>query len=274
MRALRQAFPGLLFSGLALLIGIGGLVLSLTEGGLTRAQFFTPTASPIASATPWQTADQPPTSAPSLYTATLSPTPTPPADCPPPVGWVAVRVRPGEDLSSLSARYHLTTEALRQANCLFSDALLPGTLVYVPPLPTATPIPCGPPVGWTTIRVPGGTTLYRLSLLYRVSVSDLQRANCMGASTFIRAGATFYVPNVPTSTATFTVTPTITDTPTPSLTPTASLTPSLTPTAPSATATLTQTPSATPTNTPTDPPTATPTSTPVPSDTPTLTPTP
>ncbi len=260
MNALRQSFSGLLFIGLALIIGIGGLTLSLTEGGLTRGRFVTSTATLILTPSPAHAIETTPSPAPSIYTPTpiISLTPSPPSDCPPPAGWVAVRVRPEEDLQTLSQRYNLSAEALRQANCLFNENLVAGALVYVPPQPSATPIPCGPPTGWVTIRIPGGVTLYRLSVLYRVSVSSLQKANCMGASTFIRAGSVFYVPNVPTSTATFTPTSTASATLPPSATPTSTATASVTLTfTPSPTTTPSATPDTTPTPTPEDTPSPT-----------------
>jgi hypothetical protein len=77
---------------------------------------------------------------------------------------------------------------------------------------------CGPPSGWVLHTVRTGETLESLSALYRVSVADLQKANCRGTMTFIVPGEKLYVPNVATSTPTFTPTPTLTPTQTPLVT--------------------------------------------------------
>lgn len=83
------------------------------------------------------------------------------------------------------------------------------------PTYTLMAVDCGPPLGWVLHTVRTGETLESLSALYRVSVADLQDANCRGTMTFIVPGEKLYVPNVATSTPTFTPTPTITKTPTP-----------------------------------------------------------
>jgi hypothetical protein len=55
---------------------------------------------------------------------------------------------------------------------------------------------CGPPPGWVLYNVKSGDTLYKISQLYRVSIAQLQEANCLGASTLLRGGQQIYVPNV------------------------------------------------------------------------------
>jgi LysM repeat protein len=39
-----------------------------------------------------------------------------------------------------------------------------------------------------------GDTLYRLSVMYAVTVEQLQQANCMGSSTLLVAGKWIYIP--------------------------------------------------------------------------------
>lgn len=148
--------------------------------------------------------------------ASPSPTATIPAStiCPAPAGWLAYIVQIGDSLENLATRYTVTTSALQEANCLIGVNLLPNTRIYVPPAPTLTPIPCGAPYGWTFYTVKTGDNLYRISLAYRVTIAQLQNANCMGYSTRIKVGQRLSVPNVPTST------PAITNTPTPTITPT------------------------------------------------------
>jgi LysM repeat protein len=94
-----------------------------------------------------------------------------------------------------------------------------------------------------------GDNLYRLSQSYGITVSELQKANCMGGSDLIRVGQIIYVPWWAPHT------------PTPTLIYPATDTPFVIPT---------DTPLVTPSETPTEP---TPSDTPIPSDTPTLVPT-
>ena len=71
-----------------------------------------------------------------------------PSTCRPPSGWYPYRVRAGDTLSGLAAQVGLSVAALQSANCLSSDQILIGQVVYVPrPMP-----PPGGPVG----PIPGG----------------------------------------------------------------------------------------------------------------------
>jgi LysM repeat protein len=204
-----------------------------------------------------------------------SPTPTSATiACPPPAGWSAIVVQPGDTPESLAQIYNISSETLKEANCLVGSSLASGTIFYVPGTPPPTDIPCGPPSGWVYYIVKKGDTLYSIGRAYSVSPAQLQAANCMGSSTTIRIGQKLQVPNVtpimPSSTPTLTNTPApeLTATPTlipPSTTPTVIL-PSLSPTPILATITPplpTETPII-PTDTPISPTlTFTPTSTPV-----------
>ncbi len=196
-------------------------------------------------------------------TETLTP-PPPPTNCPPPAGWVSIIVQMYDTLPGLAQTYRTSIEAIRQANCLVSDQLVAGSFLYIPPLPTATLVPCGAPASWVNYVVQPGDTLFSLSQLFRVSVAELQRANCLGGSTFIQAGKILKVPNVATSTPLHSATPSATfivikeETPTPTLTLPAPTTevPSPTLVPPSDTPPA---PENTPTATSTTPPTTTPT---------------
>ena len=96
----------------------------------------------------------------------------------------------------------------------------PSATPTVSPTPTKTllAVDCGPPSGWVLHTVREGETLDSISALYRVTVAELQKANCRGEMTFIVPGEKFYVPNVATSTPTKTPTPTATFTSTPIIT--------------------------------------------------------
>jgi LysM repeat protein len=249
MRIARQIVTGLLIALASIGIILGVFSLSLAEGGLTGRAPASPTVpSPTwIPSTPFTITDTPAVIAtePSLTpTLTFTPPPTP-VNCPPPVGWIAYLAQPGDTLDLLAFRYKTTTTAIIQANCLLSTTILPGSILYLPPVPTATPIPCGAPAKWVIYIVKPGDTLYNISQLYNITVPELQLANCLN-TTIIRVGQRLYVPPWPPKTFTPTTT---------------------------STATATGSPTATSTETPTTVSTDTPTNTPVPSDTPTTAPT-
>lgn len=65
------------------------------------------------------------------------------------------------------------------------------------PLITNCPIP----ENWVPYTVNPTDSLYRLSVIYGVSVENLQKNNCMGDETVILPGRVIYVPFIPTNTA-------------------------------------------------------------------------
>lgn len=283
---------GVAAASVSFLLVLGSFALAIRESGIPAARLAPFTATFIL--TPVPTATFPvatlPAGAPTFtlqnsgsatlsrtVTATFTPTlPPPPPSCQPPSGWVAIVVAPGETLDSLAQAYGTTVEALALANCLIVDTLLPGTILYVPPLsPTAPPVViCGPPARWVFYFVQPGDTLYHIAWSFGITVSQLQSANCLGGSTTIHVGQRLYVPNVPIRTPIYTLTSTptatLTDTATPLL-PTSTATPTATlPELPSSTPSPTATETPTPTGAPADTPTPTPTPSPIPpSETPT-----
>lgn len=251
MQALRQLGGGLFLGLLSVMIVVGGMSLALAEGYVPQPPATLTATEPALPSAPTGTV------IPLLPSPTETPsaTPVPPTNCPPPTGWTLVLIYPGDTLESLAVRYHTTPAALMAANCLVSPNLLAGYGLYVPPVPTATPIPCGAPFGWVQYIVQPGDNLYRISQLFRVTVSELQQANCLGYSTTIYTGQKLWVPNVATST--------------PPLPPVTIEFPSSTP-VPTNTATPTTTSTVTPTTPPTNtsvPPTETPSPTPTPTGT-------
>ncbi len=167
-------------------------------------------------------------------------------------------IQPGDTLDSIAYRHHTTAAALISANCLGSTSLQPGYGIYAPPIPVYTPFVCHAPYGWVQYTVIPGDTLYHISQLYRITVTDLKHANCL-VSDFIAVGQKLWVPNTPTSTPVATIINIEFDTVTPD--PTYTSTPTATATS-TPTATATWTPTSTPTATGT--PTATPTTPPAP----------
>jgi LysM repeat protein len=259
MKTLFQLTTGLLAALAMVAFVFGALLLSLSEdtgfamAGATAEVEQSPTS-----------ATTPVTPPPGITLVVSSPTPSPsmavpgPTLCPAPLGWRLYTVRAGDQIDILAAEAGVPVDQLVRANCLISATLLPGTLLYLPPLPTATstataaagpsitPIhtftvaapaatntppqaSCGPVRGWVLYTVQPNDTLFKLSQAFGVSVWQLQQANCLN-SNLIRAGTRIYVPNIPTRTPviqdTATPTPTLTETPAPpSLTPTDTLVP-------------------------------------------------
>jgi len=262
MKILRQLGGGLILGLLSIIIIVGAMSLAFAESYVpqpsptstsTKPASLTPVITPIIPTTPSLAST-------ATSTATFTASPILPTTCPPPAGWFLVTIQPGDTLDILTVRYRTTSGELISANCLVSSNLLPGYGIYVPPSPVSTPVPCGAPYGWVQYTIQPGDTLYRISLLYRITLTQLKQANCL-TSDFIAAGQRLWVPNTVTSTPPATIINIEFDT----LTPEPSNTPTPTPTA-------TETPSATPTSTATASPTATPTSTATASPTATSTP--
>ncbi len=275
MKDLRQVILGILAGLLSTALLFGSLSLALVEGNMRQA--LAPSATLPGSPTPTPLGFTPsPTNTllpgqPSL-TPTLTPTPTitlTPA-CPYPSDWIRITVLPGDTLESLAEQYHTTAQIIKTANCLPTDFLVEGNLLYVPPLPTQTPqptatktpIPCGPYPGWVLYTIRPGDTLYSLAGYFNTTVWQLMVANCLPNSN-ITAGELLWVPNLPTPTYVTPPTRTPTRTPTATLTPTSTL-PVYPPTD---TPTPTDTETPTPTDTPTETPTGTPSATPTPTST-------
>ena len=231
MKALRQLGSGFIIGAISLLLVIGGISLSLAETSIPSQP---PTASPtnttfaVEFSSPFPLPTQSTPSTTPTQTLLVS-TNTSQAVCNIPSGWVPITVGANDTLYSIAERYKTTADNLSIGNCLTNTIVTVVSVLYVPLVPTVTVIPCGPPANWIKAHVvKAGENLFRISLLYRTTVSRLQSANCMGSSTIIHVGQVLWVPNVPTSTpavtntATRTPTPTATSTKTPDFsTPTA-----------------------------------------------------
>lgn len=215
MRVLREMGGGLIIAVVSLILVIGGISLSLAENRPPEQPTPTPLPPVFATSIELPTLTPLPVSTNTLefptplVAVTLEASPTQAATvCTPPAGWVAIVVSANDTLYALAERYKTTTDILNASNCLNNTQPAVGSLLYVPPVPTVTVIPCGPPAGWIrAYTVRPGDNLFRISLLYRTTVPQLQRANCMGSSTTIFVGQSLWVPNVPTSTPGVTVVP-------------------------------------------------------------------
>ncbi len=273
MRVIRQLLGGIALATTSLGLILGGFSLALAEGLPQTPRTPPATASPTPTAPP-SLPPTPPIPGPTaiIPSPTPSPTPTiaPPTTCPPPAGWIQILVQPGDTLESLAARYRTTPEELMQANCLLSPSLPVGYAIFVPPIPTPTPVPCGPPPGWIRYTVQPGDNLFRIGFNHYTTYTALQQANCLSGTT-IYPGQVLWVPNVATRTPVLTDTPTATASPTATQTATPGITP--TPGVTESPPTGTSTPSPTATTPPSATP-ATPSPSPTSTNTPTATPTP
>lgn len=73
-------------------------------------------------------------------------------------------------------------------------------------------IVCQPKEGWIEYVIKPTDSLFRISLLFGISIEELQEANCMGDSTYVNPLQVIYIPLAPTATPTQTNTPTATRT--------------------------------------------------------------
>jgi LysM repeat protein len=207
MQTLRQLGGGVIVAIFSVILVIGGIFLSLAE---TLPPASTPTQIPptfpesFPTPTPttidFPATDTPTTTALSTTTSTTTATAlaAAPTTCTPPSGWIRITTGSGDTVYELAQRYKTTAENLNAANCLTAAELPAGLSLYVPPVPTVTVIPCGPPAGWVrNYVVQRGDTLFSIALSYNITYPQLQRGNCMGSSTTIYAGQRLWVPNVP-----------------------------------------------------------------------------
>ena len=236
MQNLRQLGGGVIIALVSVILVIGGISLALAESLPSQATptLLPPTVSlniPTATFTVSVPLSETPTatltqiSSPTITdTAFVTNTLFVQASCIPPSGWIRIYTSSSDTVYALAQRYKVTAETLATSNCLASFNIPAGLALYVPPVPTVTVIPCGPPAGYVRrYVVQPGDNLYRIALSYGITYQQLQRANCMGSSTTIYTGQLLWVPNISTHTPVPGVTvipefPTDTSTPVPTFT--------------------------------------------------------
>ena len=211
----------------AALLSVGLMLgaLSISLVGYIPEEVPAPTQALVLSPIPVTATNTLPPSSTMLVTVSLpAPTATntfiPPTSCQPPAGWIAVYIQAGDTLESLAARYGTNKDILKSRNCLFTDSLIAGTLLYVPGgVPTSTLAVCiQGAAGWIkNYTVKSGDTFFNIASRYGTSAGLIKLVNCRG-SDYIYPGEVLYVPNVPTRTPTLTPLPGITYTAGPSLT--------------------------------------------------------
>lgn len=170
-----------------------------------------------------------PTPAPAVGAVTVEVTPAP-VECrvEPPAGWSRVAALPGDTLSALAERRGTSVEEIRRINCMESNLLVAGEMLYLPPAVCTV----SPPAGWQLYIVGTGDTLTELAAKHNTTVETVVKFNCLPQAAVLDIGQTLYLPALPTPTPTVTPLPTFTPLPPPpppTVRPTATL-PLLTPT--------------------------------------------
>lgn len=183
---------------------LGALSISLVEfapeAGPTATGYLIPSPIPPAvteTLPPASTSTFSLESIPSLA-PTFTPTNTPPTNCLAPPGWGQITITAGDTLESIAARYRIPADELRRANCLFSNSLVPGSRLYVPPVTPNTSIACIPgAAGWVNnYTVNPGENLYRIGVDHYTTLELMRKVNCRTSDT-IYPGEVLWVPNVP-----------------------------------------------------------------------------
>ncbi len=121
-----------------------------------------------------------------------SPTSTPKPTIPPSQAYV---VQPGDQLLKIARKFGITLAALKAANGLTSDVIVPGQVLFIPtpPPPTTTPRPTATLApGNVYYTVQTGDRLVRIAAMYGVTVEAIQKANNL-SSTTIRVGKTLLI---------------------------------------------------------------------------------
>jgi LysM repeat protein len=179
------------------------------------------------------------------------------AACVPPTGWVSYTVRSGDTLFVLSRLYGISWSNLQAANCMGSSTrLTTGQQLFVPKVPTSTPLPTNtsiatmtasppppapqpPPTQTPGIQTPTHTPTPTVTITPTPTFTPTSTLSATLAATHTSTATVTFTPTfTPTSTLTATFTATYTSTATVTFTPTFTATSTDTPT---------QTPSPTPT---------------------------
>jgi LysM repeat protein len=130
-------------------------------------------------------------------TSTPTITATVPSTCAIPAGWGQVQVQTYDTLENIAARYRIDPFQLRDMNCLPGNSLLPGSILYVPPVATNTAVICNQGMnGWTkNYTVRRGDTFYSISRSYSTNAALMKNVNCRSSDT-IYPGEVLWVPIV------------------------------------------------------------------------------
>lgn len=204
MQGRREFANALVIALISIGLIVGALSISLVEfapqGTPTSSSDLIPSPPPVTvteTVPPTATAtfsSQSPT--PSLFVSSTTSS-TPPANCQIPPGWGQITVSVSDSLELIAARYRVSSDDLRRANCLFSNTLVTGSKIYVPPVTPSTSAACVPgAAGWAkNYTVRAGENLYRIAVNHYSTLELMRKVNCRTGDT-IFPGEVLWVPKV------------------------------------------------------------------------------
>ena len=173
-------------------LATGALVIGALAPGLRESvpqKLATPTLRatlPVPNLTPLPSSEAPETPyASTPRPVTVATSPTNPAACPPPSGWITYTVSTGDDVRTLAETHGSSLEQIMVENCLISDMVLSDTITYLPPFaptaatpgetfpivgysPASTEKACVQPTGWIkyTVKLGGQPDPYLCKIPY------------------------------------------------------------------------------------------------------------
>jgi LysM repeat protein len=108
---------------------------------------------------------------------------------PAPHGWTTYRVRPGDTLFGIAARFRTTVGALATRNSVRNPrALMVGTVLSVPRTGASARAAARPGATSRVYVVRSGDTLFGIATRFRVPLASLLKANHLSARSFIQPG--------------------------------------------------------------------------------------
>jgi LysM repeat protein len=179
---------------------VGALSISLVEfspEAIPSPTFFLlPSPEPLTT-TQVLTSTPTPSSTPGESLPSSTPSPSSTSRCPIPSGWAILSVQATDTLDSIAARYRITPDELRRANCLFSTSLIPGSTIFVPSIVTTTSAICNQGAsGWIkNYTVQPGDNLFRIAINHYTTLEMMRKVNCRTSDT-IYSGEVLWVPSV------------------------------------------------------------------------------
>jgi len=203
--ALKKTFSAIIIALASLVIVIGIASLAMVQDGtsiLPGQVDVTATSTPVISVVTSEESGSGGSSDSTKHTNTPESsigeqTATPPSvlSCETPEGWMPIIVMPDQTLEEIAAMYNTSPEMLQEGNCLESNSLQAGSILFVPmsAQTSQSSVTCGPPAGWVIYYVQPGDTLYGIATMFGTSVNQLVNANCLN-STYVYSGQRLYVP--------------------------------------------------------------------------------
>jgi len=223
----RQKLIPYLFSGLAIVLVVLGIIILALWFTSPGAPVLFPTKSPTATITSTATATQPSPTATIVPTETLTPTPTTSPTASGPQEYV---VKDGDNCSDIATTFNVDLAVILAINNLdYRCSIFPGMKIIIPApgqkLPTFTPVPSNLAPG-TVISYPVqmGDTLTSIASKFNSTVDSILKRNAtvIKDANNIPVGVVFSIlVNLVTPTPTLAPTSTLAGgTPTPTMTPT------------------------------------------------------